>query len=157
MRREQAAMARRPRHRSTVHTLRRLARENLYYDMGRPRDDVLGELHLGRVGEAVTDAVAQRFGSDRRRAARVLMDEARALLGLRSLDGWDRGQRLMLRRWAPLIGVLPSVSRWGVGDRRALGEIVKAKGGRRESDFVGRFEAHRPLRRAVVALTRAGR
>ena len=53
MRREQAAMARRPRHRSTIPTLRRLARENLYYDMGRPRDDVIGELHLGRVGEAV--------------------------------------------------------------------------------------------------------
>ena len=154
MRREQAAMAKRPRHRSTIPTLRRLARANLYYDMGQPRDDVIGELPLGRVGEAVTDAVAKRFGSDRRRAGRVLADEARALLGLRSLDGWDRNQRLMLQRWAPLIRVLPGVSRWRAADRKALADIVRAKGGRRESEYVCLFDAHRRLRSAVVALTR---
>ena len=153
MRREQATMAKRPRHRSTIPTLRRLARENLYYDMARPRNDVIGELALGRVGEAVTDAVAKRFGSDRGRATRVLTDEARELLGLRSLNGWDRSQRLALQRWSPLIGVLPGVSRWKTADRRALGDVVRAKGGRRESDYVRRFDAHRRLRCAVIALT----
>ncbi len=152
MRRELAAMAKRPRHRSTIATLRRLACENLYYDMARPRDDVIGELHLGRVGEAVTGAVAKRFGSNRRRAAHVLTREARSLLGLSSLDGWDRSQRLVLQRWAPLISVLPGVSRWSSSDRRALAEVVHAKGSRRESDYVSRFDAHRRLRRAVVAL-----
>ena len=156
MYRELAAMARRGRHRSTISTLRRLARRNLYYDMGRPRDDVMGELPLRRVGEAVTVAVATRFGSDRRRAGRVLTDEARALLGLRSLDGWDRSQRLMLRRWAPLVGVLPGVSRWSAADRRSLAEVIRAKGGRRESDYVRRFDGHRRLRRAVIALAHDG-
>ena len=153
MRREEAAMAKRPRHRSTIPTLRRLAQAPLFYDMARPRDDVIGTLPLGRVGEAVTAAVATRFGSDRRRAVRVLTAEARALLDLRSLDGWDRSQRLILQRWAPLICVLPGVSRWKAGDRRALADIVRAKGGRRESDYVRRFDSHRPLRRAVFALT----
>ena len=64
MRREQAAMAKRPRHRSTIPTLRRLARANLYYDMGQPRDDVIGELPLGRVDPAAPasrcDRPAQR-------------------------------------------------------------------------------------------------
>ena len=152
MGRELAAMAKRPRHRSTIPTLRRLARENLYYDMGRPRDDVMGEVPLGRVSEAVTNAVARRFGSDRRRAGHVLTDEVRVLLGLGSLDGWDRGQRLMLRRWAPLIGVLPGVSRWSAAERSALAEVVRAKGGRRESGYVRRFDGHRRLRRAVIAL-----
>ena len=157
MRRELAAMAKRPRHRSTIATLRRLACENLYYDMARPRDDVIGELHLGRVGEAVTGAVAKRFGSNRRRAAHVLTREARSLLGLSSLDGWDRSQRLVLQRWAPLISVLPGVSRWSSSDRRALAEVVHAKGSRRESDYVSRFDAHRRLRRTVVALGAANR
>ena len=154
MRRELAAMARRGRHRSTIPTLRRLARENLYYALGRSRDDVMGELPLRRVGEAVTAAVATRFGSDRRRAGRVLTDEVRALLGLRSLDGWDRGQRLMLQRWAPLVGVLPGVARWSAAERSALVEVVRAKGGRRESDYVRRFDGHRRLRQAVTALAR---
>lgn len=152
MRRELATMRKRPRHRSTIPTLRRLARENLYYDMGRPRDDVIGELPVGGVGEAVTDAVAQRFGSDRQRASRVLTAEARELLGCKSLVGWDRGQRLTLKRWAPLIGVLPGVQRWTAAEKRALVAVVRAKGGRRESDFVRRFDAHRRLRRAIVSL-----
>ncbi len=152
MRRELAAMVRRPRHRSTIPTLRRLARENLYYAMGPVRDDVMGQLPLRRVGEAVTAAVATRFGSDRRRAGRVLTDEVRALLGLRSLTGWDRSQRRMLRRWAPLIGVLPGVADWPAADRRALAEVVRAKGGRRESDYVRRFDGHRRLRCSVTTL-----
>ena len=156
MRRELAAMTRRGRHRSTIPTLRRLARENLYYEMGRPRDDVMGELPLRRVGEAVTAAVATRFGSDRGRARRVLTDEVRALLGLRSLDGWDRSQRLMLQRWAPLIGVLPGVSGWNGAEHRSLMEVIRAKGGRRESDYVRRFDRHLRLRRTVTALAQRG-
>ena len=69
--------------------------------MTAPRDDILGELSLGRVGETVTDAVAKRFGSDREQASRVLTGEARELLGLRSLDGWNRDQRRVLQRWVP--------------------------------------------------------
>ena len=76
------------------------------------------------------------------------------LLGLRSLDGWDRGQRLMLQRWAPLVGVLPGVARWSAAERSALVEVVRAKGGRRESDYVRRFDGHRRLRQAVTALAR---
>ena len=156
MRRELAAMARRGRHRSTIATLRRLARENLYYDLERPRRDVMGEVPLGRVGEAVTAAVAARFGGDRRRAGRVLTDEVRALLGLRSLDGWDRSQRMMLRRWAPLVSVLPGVSGWSAADRGSLAEVIRAKGGRRESDYVRLFDGHRRLRCAVTALAQRG-
>jgi len=156
MRRELAAMARRPRHRSSIPTLRKLAGKNVYYDMGKPRDDVIGELPMGKVGEAVTDMLAERFGSDRRRATRELTAEARALLGLRSLRGWDKGERLMLQRWAPLIAVLPGVGRWGATDKKALVAVVRAKGGRRESDFVRRFDAHRRLRRAIVTLAKGG-
>ena len=152
MRRELATMATRPGHRSTLPTLRRLSRTNLYLDLGSPRRDVIGELPLRRVGEAVTDAVARRFGSDRGRARRVLTGEARTLLGLGSLDGWDRSQRLMLQRWAPLVTVLPGVSGWSAVDRRALVEVIRAKGGRRESDYVRCFDGHRRLRRAVLAL-----
>jgi hypothetical protein len=46
------------------------------------------------------------------------------------------------------------VERWTGAERRALVAVVRAKGGRRESDFVARFDAHRPLREAVLALAR---
>jgi hypothetical protein len=41
---------------------------------------------------------------------------------------------------------------WPAADRRALAEVVRAKGGRRESDYVRRFDGHRRLRCSVTTL-----
>jgi hypothetical protein len=154
MRRELAAMRRRPRHRSSIATLRRLARENVYYHLGRPRDDVIGLLDLAEVGLAVTDLLARRFGPVRSAASRACLREARAALGLggrggsATLRGWTPGERQALQRWAPLV-LLLRAGRWRAADRRALVAVIRAKGGARESDFVALFDRHRRLRAAT--------
>ena len=48
--------------------------------------------------------------------------------------------------------MLPGLARWKAAARRALVDVIRAKGGRRESDFVRRFDAHGSLRRALVKL-----
>ena len=58
------------------------------------------------------------------------------------------------RRWAPLVLILPGIERWNASDRRELVKVIRAKGGRRESDFVTRFDRHTKLRRAIVHLGR---
>jgi hypothetical protein len=168
MRKELAAMERRPSHRSSIPTLRRLARENVYYHAGRARQDVIGLLPLSKLGLAVTDMLARRFGADRQRGARACEREAAALLsagtrgaagGLppaRLLAGWTREERLAFTRWAPVVLVLPGVARWPLPERRTLLDVIRAKGSLRESDFVHRFDAHRRLRRAVVGLVGKG-
>ena len=113
---------------------------------------MIGILPHGRVGLAVMRALARRFGSDRERAARVCAREAMERLGLESLAGWTRGERLAWDRWAPLVTLLPGIERWSEGQKRAAADVVRAKGGRRESDFVRRFDAHTKLREAVRAL-----
>ena len=156
MRRELAAMRRQPARRSSIATLRRLARENVYYHMGRPRDDVIGLLDLAEVGLAVTDLLARRFGPDRAAASRACLREARALLGLAggaALRGWTPGERQALQRWAPLV-LLVGAARWSAADRRALVAVIRAKGGARESDYVALFDRHRRLRAAITRLAR---
>jgi hypothetical protein len=141
-----------PQHRSNAATLRRLAAANVYWTVGRERPDVLGLLPLPNVGLAVTSFVAERFGADREAAARACSKEAAALLGVRSLRLFTPGERLAWKRWSPLIAVLPGVSRWSRDDKRRLVEVVRAKGGRRESEFVRLFDRHRRLRRAIRGL-----
>jgi hypothetical protein len=46
---------------------------------------------------------------------------------------------------------LQGLSRWGAADGRALARVVRAKGGRRESDFVRLFDAHPRLTSALFA------
>jgi hypothetical protein len=151
--REEARMKADPRHRSDLPTLKRLAAHNVFWQPGRRRrDDVIGVLPLPNVGLHVTRYLADRFGSDRERAARVCSAEAAALLGVRSLRPFAPGQRLAWERWAPLVMVLPGVRAWGRTQKRGLVEVIRAKGGRRESDFVRLFDAHEALRRAVRRL-----
>jgi hypothetical protein len=155
MERELAAMKRNPSHRTSRAVLERLARENVYYSLGRPRKAVIGELPLDRIGLAVTDGLARRFGSDRERGERVCAEEAAALLDLPDWRKLPAGERKAWLRWAPLVAVLPGVAGWPATDRRRLAEVVRAKGGRSELDFVRRFDGHRRLGKALVRL--AGR
>jgi hypothetical protein len=144
----------RPGYRSGVETLERLAEQNVYLHCGPERDDVIGLLPLENVGMAVVSSLARRFGSDRRGAEQVLCGEACERLGLepRALRGLPVGERLAWRRWAPLVTILPGLDRWNRAERQQLVEVILAKGGRRESDYVIRFDAHAKLRAALRRL-----
>jgi len=72
--------------------------------------------------------------------------------GLRSLRGFPPDERLAWRRWSPFVLALPGLTRWSAADRRAVARVVRAKGGRRESDFAALFAAHPRLTRALFAL-----
>src|SRR5512143_3983614 len=135
--RELARMRARPAHRSSLATLAELGEHNLYLRLGAARPDVMGVLPLARAVLAVTGMLARRFGTDRERAAAECAREAADRLGARPDRGWSA-----VERWAPLVTLLPGLGRWSPAERQALVEVVRAKGGRRESDFVRRFDAH---------------
>lgn len=154
MHREEARIRARPGYRSSVATLRQLSEENVYYHLGAPRNDVMGTLSIGAIGLAVTRYLARRFGSDRAHALSACAKDAAKICGVRSQRGWTAGERLAFARWSPLILALPGVRRWTRSERSALAEVARAKGGRRESDYVARLDAHRRLRAALVRLAR---
>ncbi len=157
MRRERSRMRRRPEHRSSRSTLQRLADHNLYFSLGRPRRDVIGEIPLASIGLAVTRFLGRRFGSERERGERSCAGEAARRLGLRSQDGWSPTERLAWRRWAPVLCLIRGIERWSSAEKRSAIAVVRAKGGRRESDFVRRFDAHARLRAGVLRLARSSR
>jgi len=154
MERELARMRRAPKHRSNRATLMRLADHNMYLSVGRERRDVIGELPLGRVGLAASALLAERYGAERERGEVELAGAAARTFGVRSFAGWTGGERLALKRWAPLLALLRGVERWSPAERRAAVAVVRAKGGRRESEFATRFDAHRKLRAEFLRLMR---
>ena len=154
VRAELARLRRDRAHRSSPATLDRLASKHVFLHLRRERHDVLGRLSLGRVSLAISRHVARRFGADREAALRTCSSEAGRLLGLQSLGRFSPGERLAWERWAPLVRILPGVASWSAEEKQALVRIVRAKGGRRESDFVRLFDAHLRLRRAVANLAR---
>jgi hypothetical protein len=155
MRSELARMARGPAHRSSRAVLARLARSHLFLHIGRARQDVMGIVPLPAVGLAVQRWAAERFGAEREAAARAARAEAAARLGAGPDRRWSAGERLAWERWSPLVMALPGIERWTAAERRGLVEVIRAKGGRRESEFVRRFDAHVRLRTALRRLARA--
>ncbi|NOT29793.1 MAG: hypothetical protein HOP15_05005 [Planctomycetes bacterium] len=152
MRSELARQRRDPRHRSSRAVLRRLAAHNMYFSLGRTRQDVIGAVDLGAIGLATSTYLARRFGSERERGARVCAREAAHRFFVRSFAGWSAGERLAWSRWAPVLLLMRNVERWTTAERRSAVLAVRAKGGRRESDFVRRFDAHPKLRAELLRL-----
>ena len=151
MQRELARMKRDPTRRSSIATLKQLAAHNVYLDLEQPREDVIGIFPLARVGERVIALLAKRFGSDREAAVRVLSQEAAIRLRTTSWDSLPAEERQACERWAPLVACLEDLERWTAAERSALFEVMRAKGGRRESDFVAKFDAHARLRATLRA------
>jgi hypothetical protein len=141
-------------YRSSLARLNRLASVNMYLHLGPERDAVIGEFDRGNVGLHLTRYLADRVGADRERGIAACVRRIGRLLGLKPAE-LAAGERLALERWAPLVAVLPGVEAWSRRDREALGRVVRAKGGRRESDFVRRFDRHARLREALFELSRA--
>ncbi len=146
MREEFARLRTNPRNRSSAATLRKLAEGHLVFDLDPLRPVPLPP--LAAIGIRVADRLAAR--GDRDRALREASREAMQVTGLRSLDGWTPGERLAWQRWSPLVLTLSGISRWNLANRRALVEIVRAKGGTSETEFLARFNAHPLLGRVLL-------
>jgi hypothetical protein len=152
VRSELARMRRSPRHRSSHATLNELSSVYMFYELEPTLSDGRGVLSLEHIGLHVSKYLGQRFGADRDRATVVCEREAAQLLGLRSFRGFTDDERMVWRRWSPLVLVLPGVRRWSAVEKNALVEVAKAKGGRQESEFLPLFAGHSKLRTALLEL-----
>jgi hypothetical protein len=148
LRAELARMRVRPAHRSSTATLRALAESHLLFDFDRSRTPSLPP--LAAPGLRIADALAKLAGGERQRVLAQCSREAMRLTGLRSLRGFSAGERLAWQRWSPVVVfALRGLSRWSPAERRALAQVIRAKGGRDEGGFLARFAAHPKLERAL--------
>jgi len=150
VRTELARMKANPRHRSSPTALRKLADWHLFFELEPAHP--CGLPPVAALGARVAAQLAKHPALDRAgaldEASRTLM----RLTGLRSLGGFSPGERLAWRRWSPFMLALPGLTRWSAADRRAVARVVRAKGGRRESDFAALFAAHPRMARTLFAL-----
>ena len=73
--------------------------------------------------------------------------------GLASLRGFSADAREAWRRLAPMLALL-DLGAWGHAERAALVDIIRAKAGRSEREFIERYRAHPLLHAALMRLAR---
>lgn len=152
---ELARMKTDPAWRSPRATLVQLAQWHLFFDLDPAHTPGLPS--IAALGLRIANTLAARAGADRERAIADCAAEAMQLTGLRSLRGFSAGERQAWTRWSPLMLALPEVRRWSAADKAALVEVVRAKGGRSEIEYVARFAAHPKLAQALLGACRPGR
>jgi hypothetical protein len=138
-------------YRSSKTTLRELAHYPVYFSLARKRQDVLPMVCTDSLSLGVLDYVSKRFGSQREEAARRCSQELADGLGVDSIADWPADEQLMWHRLSPVIAAIADVRDWPTADRAALLDVIRAKGGVCEKDYVTLFDAHKRLRRAVAA------
>ena len=139
-----------PGYRSSLGTLKKLASGDLYLFLGKPRADVVTTLPSENIGLAAAKIMENHAATTRSNGAQRCMSLATTLLGYKRARGLSPGKRIAWERWSPIILALPGIARWGKANRRALIDVINAKGGRRESDFVVLFDKHKLLRSAIL-------
>ena len=145
-----------PGYRTPRKQLQELSSKYMFLHLDKTRTDVLGRLDLGTIGLHINRYLAARFGAQREEGIATCVEETTKLLGLRRGMKLDAGERLAWERWAPLVMTLPGIRRWKADERRALRDVIRTKGGQRESEFVRCFDAHDKLRRSLSQLAREG-
>lgn len=136
---ELARMRRRPEHRSGEATLRSLAAGHMVLE---PEPGVRAWLPLmpalGLSPALAIDAAA---------AGRALL-----LLEARGEGRWPQAERMAVERLAPVICAMPQIARWRPAEKQGALAVLRAKGGRREIDFVRGLDAHPKLSDALKRL-----
>jgi hypothetical protein len=148
-REERARVQRSPGHRTHPATLRRLAERHLSFDIGRAHP----LFPLAALGLRAGAALSARTGSDRERAVDAADAELQQHCGLASLRGFSADQREAWRRLAPILTLL-DLGQWRNDERCALVDLVRAKGGRSEREYVARYLAHPKLDAALLRAAR---
>jgi hypothetical protein len=152
-RQELRRMKRRPRHRSSKKTLQRLAEDYLYFETAGARSPFWP--HLADLGAKTAEHLAGLAAADREGALRLSLEKTKRLLNASAPRRAPAEVHAAWKNWAPIVSILPDIERWSPEERANLAEVISAKGGRRDSDYLALFDKHPQLGPALRRLTRA--
>ena len=123
---EEAKMTRKPGHRTSPATLRKLAAGHVFFDFG---DESLGEwdtFSVRNIERAMLRHLAEKFGGD---ANKMRTTAARNLSRTLKVDQrtWSPLEQKAFTDFGMVLAMLPGLTRWPSADKQVLIETIRAK------------------------------
>ncbi|MBI4572028.1 MAG: hypothetical protein HY713_01920 [candidate division NC10 bacterium] len=140
---ERRLIARDPTYRSSRKTLAQLCQGGMVVSVGGGGDPDSRTFDVQRLG---LRALAQ---AGRNPAGKIATGVAESL-GTARWRAWPCGERRAFERMAPVLALIPDLPDWSLSDRRRLVEIIRAKAGPREADYLRRMRTHARLRDCLM-------
>jgi hypothetical protein len=158
--REEAKLAADSAYRTPPSVLRRLAAHNLLYEIvssASPKSKIQNpksdwdRFHVRNIALAVVRRMAREFGGDASRIRSASQMRVAKALGA-AARRWSADERRVFADLAPVLDLIPDLSRWPKGERDAVADVVRAKAGRLESRYLRVMQRHARLREALLDL-----
>jgi hypothetical protein len=133
-------------YRTSARVLRRLVEYPLELELEPVAREKLfepAELSLG-----VTRWIGERFHGEREQARKWSIRRVHRVLQPVDQSRWRKAEVAAFDDFCLLMGPIRDLARWPVADKRALVQLMRAKGGHRERSFATQLKRHRRLRAA---------
>jgi hypothetical protein len=149
--REEAQIAARPGYRTPARTLRKLAAEHAFYEFGEQPRGLWDNFSIRNIGFAVQRHMAKKFKGDpdamRQQTSAWLAKILR--VGLRR---WSELEQSAFAGFAAVLALVPELKHWSKTEKRGVTEIIRAKGGASEVEYLRSLQKHQKLKQETLQL-----
>lgn len=142
-------------YRTDVKTLKRLTHCDMHLRVkGARKHEFFEERWLETCAAGATEILARQNTLERLAAAREAATELLRALGQKTYTHWSKNEQQALLQQAPIMSLLPDVKRWTKTERGNLIDLMRAKGGKFERDYIKIMRKHDRLRRSLASYCR---
>jgi hypothetical protein len=141
--REEKRIASTPGYRTPARTLRKLAAEHVFYETGTR--GVWDRFSIRNIGFAVERQMAAKFRGDAEAMRRKTSERLAGELGVTL-------EEAALADFAVMLALAPAVKKWSSGEKLGVGEIIRAKTGPSEVEYLRFMQKHERLKQVMVRL-----
>jgi len=132
-------------YRSPVGILRRLATCDMHCVLpGARQSEFFDESWIESCSLLATQELAKTGELSRKKAQRAISRRTMKDLSLRSIKGWSGNEQEAFIRFSPVVAAADP-GNWSSSEKKALVQIMRAKGGNSEVDYARRLRAHERL------------
>ena len=136
------------RYRTPRKTLKKLALSDMYMRLD-PDAGVYEELSLSKLSLAATERIGAYYDGDRAAAVRAATRRLSKILNAPDWKTWAPDEQESFRRLSVLFDVIPDLESWPKRDKKALVQIMRAKGKPGETEYARRLLRHKRLNEAL--------
>lgn len=149
--REEARIAKTPGYRTPARTLRKLAAEHVFYETGDGPRGLWDGFSIRNIGFAVERRMAEKFKGDPDKMRNAAVASLARELGT-DLRKWTPVQQSALADFAVVLALAPEVKGWSSREKERLAEIIRAKMGGSEVEYLRAMQRHERLKQVMLRL-----
>jgi len=149
--REETRIAKTPGYRTSARTLRKLAAEHVFYEIGDGARGLWDRFSIRNIGFAVQHYMAEKFKGDPGKTRQKTSEWLAELLDI-DLSRWSTLEQSAFADFAVVLALVPEVKGWSSREKERLAEIIRAKVGASEVEYLRLIQQHGGLKQAMLRL-----